>query len=105
MFRLYNNMFGTKSFHPLALKSLISDSTKIKEYLDSRTSALPLSVKERAANFIRYKETKSTFEIEGEASKSRYYHIPFDRKSLTFSFLFLLSFSVGLFFSTWFSLE
>ena len=73
MFRLYNNMFGTKSFHPLALKSLISDSTKIKEYLDSRTSELPLSVKERAANYIRYKETKSTFEIEGESSKSRYY--------------------------------
>ncbi len=92
MFRLYNNMFGTKSFHPLALKSLISDSTKIKEYLDSRTSELPLSVKERAANFIRYKETKFTFEIEGEASKSRYYYIPFDRKSLSFSFVFLLSF-------------
>jgi hypothetical protein len=81
-------MFGTKNFHPLALQSFISDSTKIKEYLDSRTSELPLSVKERAADYIRYKETKSTFEIEGEASKSRYYLIHFDRKSLTFSFLF-----------------
>lgn len=102
MFRLYNNMFGTKPFHPLALKSLISDTPKVKEYLDSRTSELPLNLRERAANFIRYRETKYTFEIEGEASKSRYFHIPLDRKFLTFSFYFPFE---SAFFITWFSLE
>ena len=65
-------MFGTKDYHPVAAKSLISDSAQIKNYLDSRTSELPLSIKERAANYIRYKETKSTFEIEGEQGQSKY---------------------------------
>ena len=71
-FRMYNNMFGTKDFHPVALKSLISDSAQIKEYLNSRTSEFSLSIKERAANYIRYVETKSTFEIEDESGKSTY---------------------------------
>jgi len=69
---MYNNMFGTKDFHRVALKSLIPDSAQIKEYLNSRTSEFSLCIKERAANYIIYAETKSTFEIEDESGKSTY---------------------------------
>ena len=67
-------MFGTPAFHPCAAKSLISDPVNIQEYLKFRTSELPLDVRIRAANYIRFKETKSTFEIEGEGDKTTSSH-------------------------------
>ena len=67
--RVYNNLFGTREFHPFARKSLIGNTMSVKRALESRTSELPMDIRQRAASYMRYKETLSSFEIEEEGDK------------------------------------
>jgi hypothetical protein len=53
----------------------------IKEALESRTAQMSAETRTRAASYMRYKETQSSFEIEEEADKTKY--IPFQSQELT----------------------
>jgi len=66
---VYNNILGTKNFHPLARRSLLGTTSSIKNSLQSRISTLSTDVRERAVSYLRYKESISSFEIEQEQDK------------------------------------
>ena len=67
--RVYNNLFGTREFHPFARKSLIGNTIWVRKALEIRTSELSMNTRQRAASYMRYKETLSSFEIEDEVDK------------------------------------
>jgi Fic/DOC family len=62
-------MLGSSRFHPFARRSLLGTTTSVKESLESRTSEMCLDARRRAASYMRYKETQSTFAIEQEGEK------------------------------------
>ena len=72
MRRLYNNMLGNDDYHAFALRSLKGTTESVKFLLAERTSELSYEVRNRAASYMMFKETQSSFDIENESEKKRY---------------------------------
>ena len=64
-------MLGNKDYHPFALRSLKGTTQSVKYSLAERTSELSYEVRKRAASYMMFKETQSSFEIEKESEKKR----------------------------------